>query len=164
MTEEWRPVVEYEGYYEVSDQGRVRSVERTVHYADGRVRTYPSMQIRLSLSTTGYVRVNLSRGSYRTRKVHQLVAEAFLGRVSGADVCHNNGIRTDNRLTNLRYDTRSNNLKDAVYHGTNKNTAKSHCPRGHEYDFINSHGRRECSVCRAAFSHARYMASKVKAS
>ena len=157
---EWRPVVGHEGNYEVSNHGEVRSVERVVRYSDGRTRHYPSVTLRQPPNTNGYHRVNIDG---RSVKVHLLVAAAFLGpRPDGHDVCHNNGDRSDNSARNLRYDTRSNNLKDAVLHRTNKNTLKTHCPKGHPYQgenlVINSKGRRECRTCnrtRARLSWAR---------
>lgn len=63
-------------------------------------------------------------GLYKNRRphrrlVHRLVLETFIGPCPvGMEACHNNGNRQDNRLANLRWDTHSNNVKDAVKHGT----------------------------------------------
>lgn len=110
--ETWRSVIGFEGYYEVSDQGRVRSQPR--QGTDGRV---------LSITPSepcGYMRVRLYRdGRGSAKKVHRLVLEAFVGAApQGADACHNNGQRSDNRLTNLRWDTRQANVADSRTHGT----------------------------------------------
>lgn len=164
--EEWRPVPGFEQTHEVSDRGRVRSLERHVKYQDGRERTYPEKMLRLVDGTTGYLRVNIAtKGENRVKKVHHLVALAFIGpRPAGMDVCHNNGDRLDNRACNLRYATRSENLRDAVRHGTNWNTAKTHCPQGHPYSaentLLNSNGRRECATCRRARNRARFIDRK----
>ena len=72
------------------------------------------------LGSHGYLYIVL----YKNRKdhiklIHRLVLETFVGPCpKGMEACHNNGIRTDNRLENLRWDTRSNNAYDAVKHGT----------------------------------------------
>jgi hypothetical protein len=68
----------------------------------------------------GYEGVTLRRGGkYHRLKVHRLVLEAFTGpRPAGHEACHNNGIPTDNRLANLRWDTRRGNAADRVVHGT----------------------------------------------
>lgn len=76
---------------------------------------------RLKPSTAGHMKhhiVNL-RPPVRKRYVHHLVLEAFVGpRPVGMECCHGNGIPTDNRLANLRWDTRKANRDDAVRHGT----------------------------------------------
>jgi hypothetical protein len=91
MAEEWKPVVGYEAYYEVSSGGRVRSVRR------GRI-------LRGYVTRKGFVAVSLcvpGRG-YSTKQVQRLVAEAFVGPVPrGHSVYHKNRNRTDNSLPNL---------------------------------------------------------------
>lgn len=105
----------------------------------------------------GHLRVDLPG---RRVFVHQLVAEAFIGpRPDGQEVRHLNGDPADNRVQNLAYGTRSQNVADAIRHGTyrnaiaEKNAEKTHCPRGHEYDDSNTYlapsGRRFCRACKA---------------
>ena len=66
----------------------------------------------------GYVRFNLGRLG-RMKSLHRLLLETFVGPCpEGMVACHYNGIRDDNRLENLRWDTMSNNYKDALRHGT----------------------------------------------
>lgn len=110
--EEWRPVVGYEGLYEVSTLGRVRTL------GGGKARTHGRV-LKATKGTTGYLRVALSAGNVsRTRKVHQLVAEAFIGpRPERSYVLHNDGNPLDNRPGNLRYGNARDNLADAVKHG-----------------------------------------------
>ena len=109
--ERWLPVGGYEGLYEVSDLGRVRSLPR--FHAGGRV---------LKPAYNGPVaQVCLRRdGRSRTFKVHSLVAAAFLGpRPEGHEVCHGPAGRLDNRLANLSYGTKSkNNGEDKRRDGT----------------------------------------------
>ena len=153
--EQWKPVNGYEGIYEVSSHGRVRSLDRTVTYSGGRVRRYKGKVRRTPLNQNGYPRVNLSRqGKDQTRYVHSLVAETFIGsRPEGMEVCHNDGDSTNNHLDNLRYDTSSDNELDKVRHGTHYSAAKTHCPLGHELFTENirassaKRGWRQCLAC-----------------
>lgn len=119
INEEWRPVVGYEGWYEVSSQGRVRSVARTVMFADGRARQYDGKQLSTYLGN-GYLRTTLKRNGKDFRAhVHTLVAEAFIGpRPEGQEVCHWDGDRANAELSNLRYGTRIENAADRIRHGT----------------------------------------------
>lgn len=115
--ENWRPVVGFEGRYEVSDLGRVRSLDRRDH----RGHRIPGRLLRQCFTgrARNYLFVGLHWGGVTLKGVHILVLEAFVGeRPSGADACHNNGIGTDNRVTNLRWDSRSANHMDKNAHGT----------------------------------------------
>lgn len=125
----WRPVVGFEGAYEVSDQGRVRSVQRT----DGIGRRVNARVLRPGVATNGYPLVSLWReGRGSSQFVHHLVAAAFIGpRPPGMDICHEDGNRLNHVASNLRYDTRAANLADARRHGTLPGLRKTHCPRGH---------------------------------
>lgn len=120
MAEEWRPILGWEGEYEVSDQGRVRSVARVVDMVDGRRYTVAGRVRAPWTDRKGYVHVVLYRNDRGKRfTVHSLVARAFLGECpDGMEVCHGNGAAADNRLANLRYDTRSANMLDKREHGT----------------------------------------------
>lgn len=111
MIEEWRPVVGYEGVYEVSSIGRVK---RTA----GGQGAQPGIR-KLGVHPNGYVQVVLSMDNIRaTKKVHRLVAEAFLGPGSeGMEVCHNNDVPGDNRLENLRWDTHHANCIEREQNG-----------------------------------------------
>jgi hypothetical protein len=106
VVERWKPVFGYEDLYQVSDQGRVRRVV-------GGSGTYAGRVLRLSSSTYGYSQVCLSRNSCRKHQsVHTLVARAFLGpRPAGLEVNHKNGIKRDNRVSNLEYVTHGENMK-----------------------------------------------------
>ena len=152
--ERWKPVNGYEGIYEVSSHGRVRSLDRTVTRSGGQVRRKGKV-LRATLNPGGYPVVSLYRqGRPKNRYVHALVAEAFFGtRPKGMEVCHNDGDPTNNHLDNLRYGTSSDNELDKVRHGTHYNAAKTHCPRGHELFAENippriaKLGRRQCLAC-----------------
>lgn len=119
MEELWKPVVGYEGLYEVSSKGRVKRLAgwrkhgRGVAYFEDRLRT-PVLNGR------GYPHVTLSKdGKHKTVCLHRLVMLAHVGpRPGDMEVCHNDGDRTNAKLSNLRYDTKSGNQQDRPAHGT----------------------------------------------
>jgi hypothetical protein len=117
MKEVWQPVLGYEGLYEVSDQGRVRSLR------SGKL-------MKLSVANTGYLQLALSgKPGRKVWHVHRLVLEAFVGPCpNGMEGCHANGTRTDNQLPNLRWDTRKGNMADAMAQGrTNRGEKNPWC-------------------------------------
>lgn len=122
--EEWRPVVGFENLYEVSNHGRVRGKDRMVFTVarNGRQsqRLVKGTLRKYSYDRGGYLQVSLhAEGKNCTKKVAGIVARAFIGaRPIGADVCHNDGCRTNNMSYNLRYDSRAGNMADAMHHGT----------------------------------------------
>lgn len=105
VTENWKPVVGYEGYYSVSDQGRVKRQPK------GRL-------LSPCLDPRGYLRVYLwVHGVSREGRIHRLVAAAFFGpRPEGMEVNHKNCTKIDNRLNNLEYITHRANMKHAWAH------------------------------------------------
>jgi hypothetical protein len=111
VVEEWRPVVGYEGLYEVSNLGRVQRGDRLR---------------KLSPNDYGYIVVQLWRdGQYRQFLVHVLVAAAFLGPCpDGYEVNHKHGDKADNRASELEYMTRSDNNKHAYTTGLRVVTEK----------------------------------------
>lgn len=111
-SEVWRPVRGFEGFYEVSNYGRVRRV-------CAGVATWPGRILRPFIHTKGCVRVSLSVNCVVVRKyVHVLVADAFLGECPpGLEVNHKNTIKTDNRPENLEYITHRQNTTHAKEKG-----------------------------------------------
>lgn len=107
MKEIWKAIPGYEGQYEVSDLGRVKSYRR---YKEGRI-------LRPGRMPQGHLSVALGRRN--SQCVHKLVLLAFVGPAPLNHEClHANGIPSDNRLENLRWGTRTENILDAVKHGT----------------------------------------------
>lgn len=149
MTEQWKPVVGYEGYYEVSSEGRIRSI------ATGRNRLTGRM-LKTSSDADGYQVLNLSRdGKQRQHKLHRIVATAFHGQ-SDLFALHGDGNPGNNRASNLRWGTPLENIYDRRRHGTarNQNTGKVRCKRGHELTEDNvyiyeyrSGKQRHCKAC-----------------
>ena len=79
IEEIWRDIEGFKGYYQVSNKGRVRSLDRTVIYKDGREYFYPGKILKPDIDKGGYLQVVLSKNSeLTTRKIHRLVASAFV--------------------------------------------------------------------------------------
>lgn len=129
-TERWLPVPGYEGLYEVSDLGRVRSLPRQVGYGRIKGRILKALPGR-----NGYPRVNLWKDQRaKMHHVHSLVLAAFTGpRPEGYETRHLDGDRCNNTLANLSYGTPSENQHDKVRHGRHHNAVKTHCKHGHEF-------------------------------
>lgn len=109
--ETWKPVVGYEGWYEVSNQGRVRRMKTITSTKAGRIIGTPN--------NGGYPMVALCKyGKIKFRAIHHLVMESFWGPMeAGKNVDHVNGIKTDNRLENLEYVTAKENSRRAYATG-----------------------------------------------
>ena len=120
----WKDIPGWEGKYQASSDGRVRSLDRDVWAYDPvgrfRPRRYRGRELKAGVGKNGYRLVCLVENDQREyRYIHDLVLAAFVGpRPDGTECCHNNGVRADNRLANLRYDTRSANSRDREKHGT----------------------------------------------
>lgn len=120
--EAWKPVAGHEGTYEVSDHGRVRSLDRETVRSDGVRRNLRGKAMKTPANAAGYPVVRLHQGpTSRLRYVHDLVAEAFLGpRPDGTEVCHRNGNASDARAANLRYGSPTSNNGDKIQHDTHR--------------------------------------------
>ncbi|MBB0990059.1 hypothetical protein G6009_00955 [Dietzia sp. SLG510A3-30A2] len=152
LPEEWRQVVGYEGIYEVSNRGRVRSVDREVTSTSGQRYVVPGQSRKITVRKDGRHTVSLCRdGAHVYRNVHKLVAEAFIGPCpEGALVLHFDDDRSNNHVENLRYGTHGDNRFDSVRNGTHAWASKTHCPRNHAYSGANlrvTGGARYCVSC-----------------
>lgn len=110
--ERWRPVAGFQGVYEVSSEGRVRSLPRL----DRAGRKVGDRLLAITAHPSGHQQVKLSRdGEYRQAKVHRVVLIAFAGPPpEGCEVLHTDGNPANNKIENLRWGTRSENLHDSV--------------------------------------------------
>jgi hypothetical protein len=125
----WKPVVGFEGRYEVSSLGRVKALSRTIHYKDGRIGKLNERLIRGSIMSNGYIAVSFDSKVKKT--IHQVVAEAFLGKTEyKMTVNHKDGNKLNNKLENLEWNTYKQNNDHArttglnKQHGVNCNLAK----------------------------------------
>lgn len=127
MEEEWRDIPGYEGMYQVSSFGRVKSLARTMpHKTHG---TWNISERILKSFWSGqkdsqYLAVFLhsGRGHQKIFRVHRLVAEAFIPRIEGKDVVnHKNCDRADNSVSNLEWVTPKENAQHAKAHGRLEN-------------------------------------------
>jgi NUMOD4 motif/HNH endonuclease len=143
-TERWLPVTGWEGLYEVSDLGRVRSLPR---WSVARKRWYGG-QVRKPAPRNdhGHLGVMLYRDRrFRTYWVHRLVLEAFAGPCpDGQLCCHGPGGPQDNRLVNLRWGTPGSNAADKYRDGTILTGARNHQSK------LNEQSVREIRTRRAA--------------
>lgn len=161
----WKAIDGYEGHYEVSNLGRVRSLDRIVNNHGKSDRRVGKIRV-LTPNDSGHLLLILYRDGVRDRvQVHRLVALAFLGHgLDGQVVCHRNGQPADNHVENLYWGTLSENMRDAIRHGTNAMARKTHCIRGHEFTPENTYtppGATSPRACREC-SRARSMAYKTR--
>jgi len=116
--ENWKPVKDYEGFYEVSDLGRVRSVSRMIN--SGIKHNSETLKkgkvLKNNLKRNGYLTCDLSKNNVvKTKTIHRLIADAFLEKVEGKNyVNHKNAIKTDNRAKNLEWVTCKENARHAI--------------------------------------------------
>ena len=141
--ERWLPVVGYEGFYEVSDHGRVRSLDRTIYrnYSTGpRATKLQGKVLRLQNTHNGsgqvYVSVRLGAKSTMV-KVHRLLLTAFVGPCpAGMETRHLNGDPSDNRLSNLQWGTVAENTADRGRHGNFTHGERNGCAKLAAADII----------------------------
>jgi hypothetical protein len=150
--ERWLPAPGWEDRYRVSDHGRVANMTGHV--------------LSLQPQHSGHLRAVLWRDNRpHSLFVHRLVLIAFVSACpDGMEACHGDGDPTNNRLTNLRWDTRSANLLDSVQHGTHAWSRREKCPAGHPYDetntYLNPAGGRVCRECRRESARRNYDPAK----
>ena len=120
--EEWRPVpiAEYAAFYEVSDLGRVRSLDKIGRAKAGGSRKFTGRVMRPRLGSRGYLNVYLrSAPLFRNAPVHRLVAGAFIPNPGNLpEVNHMDMVRTNNRRDNLEWATRLGNYSHAIKNGS----------------------------------------------
>ena len=168
--ERWVPVVGHEDAYQVSDKGRVRSVDREVAGCGGSSRTVKGRILRPGTHRNGYLYVNLCQaGKQSSKYVHRLVLESHVGTCpEGMEACHFDDDKTNNALANLRWGSKSENRLDSVRNGSHLHSRKNQCPHGHGYTVTNTalYSRvdggvaRHCRECRR--EHSRKHRARVR--
>jgi len=154
--EEWRPVVGLEDRYEVSDHGRVRSMDRVIPVKgkDG-TRRYKGRLRSPGIMKSGHRNITLGTlDGPVSRLIHHLVLEAFIGpRPKRFWGCHKDDDPSNNHISNLRWDTPRSNILDTVRLGNNRCRQRGVCPAGHLLQAPNlvasfvRKGHRACLAC-----------------
>jgi hypothetical protein len=122
VTEHWLPISGFPAY-EVSNLGRVRSLDRTVSFIRGGIKRTSYLRGRIlkaTVGSNGYLQVSLSQNADVSNcSVHVLVAAAFIGpRPAGMNVLHEDGNKLNCRASNLYHGDQIDNAQDAIRHGT----------------------------------------------
>ena len=108
--ETWKSVVDYEGMYEISDTGRIRSVDRVVTRCDGTVWKLRGKLLKQAIDHSGYSFVMISKnGKIKNHRIHRLVMDSFSPEGKKREVNHIDGDKTNNALSNLEWVTSSEN-------------------------------------------------------
>jgi hypothetical protein len=132
MEEEWREIEGYEGIYEVSSLGRIKSLERDVLYCSGKKQPIKERILKPSISGSGYYFIALqNQGKRKVKDIHRIVAETFLGVPDGKNIIvnHINLNKKDNRLSNLEFITQRENCD------------KKHLPSSSKFVGVSLHKR-----------------------
>lgn len=124
QSEIWLPVKGYEGLYEVSDMGRVRSLDKIIatNILNNTTRLLKGRIIRFTEGPTGYLYATLyQNGIKKTHTIHRLVISSFIQPdLNRPDCNHKNGNKRDNALHNLEWCTQTENNRHAFKTGLNK--------------------------------------------
>lgn len=108
----WKPIVEYEGLYEISNYGRVKSLKRVVYLKNNRTRIQNERYLLLHKNSNGYLQARLCKNSvYKIFSVHRLVAQAFIpNKFNLPEVNHKDENKENNYFENLEWVTRKYNM------------------------------------------------------
>ena len=146
----WKPIVGYEGTYEVCSDGSVRSLDRVITLKDGRPQTHKGKVLRQFTNKKGYKSVGLFReGEGKRREVHRLVAIAFISNHENKpQVNHIDGNPSNNDASNLEWVTNMENLAHASATGLMTGVPKRvgvsyHSTRGHWQASIKRNGKQK---------------------
>lgn len=135
MNEIWKPIAGYEKLYEVSNQGRVRGVDRYVRGSHGTTNFVPGQLLSIAINKKRrYPAASLNKnGKQLNKSVHRLVALAFHPNPDNLpEVNHKDGIKTNNWATNLEWSTRADNIKHAQVTGLMETPFKEHVEKAKE--------------------------------
>jgi hypothetical protein len=125
---QWRPLHGYEGFYEVSDSGSVRSIDRTIDLPDNKRRKIKGRTLAIKKNRDGYQFVSVSRnGKQETMYVHRAVAKTYLPNPDDLpQVNHLDGNKLNNNVRNLAWVTHPQNVQHCYDTGLCKNKGGNH--------------------------------------
>ena len=129
MEEIWKPIKDYEKYYEVSNLGRIKRLPRIQIYPDGHTQLLKEKILKGSTTTWGYLQVSLTKDGKRIKKhIHTLVAEAFIPNPNNlSEVNHKDYNKENNYVDNLEWCTHNANMQDMFEHYNIKIHYKKYC-------------------------------------
>jgi hypothetical protein len=163
----WLPAPNLNGY-EISSDGRLRSLDRVIVTSVGRSQRCKGRVLKAAVSWYGYHILSVKvEGVSHNVSIHRLMCEAFHGTPEdGQVVRHLNGIRLDNRPENLTWGTPKENSADMLAHGNHLGANQTGCNKGHPFDEENTridvHGGRACRACDRIKQADRYRTKRRK--
>lgn len=130
--EVWKDIKGYEGLYQISNLGNIKSVDRAVKrvsWGKEHIVVFHGKILKPYISDRGYLRLMLSKnGIEKAHKIHKLVAIAFVDNPNGyKEVNHIDGNKLNNHVDNLEWCSRSQNIRHAISLGLQRGNMKMKC-------------------------------------
>ena len=136
MTEIWKDIPGYEGYYQASNMGRIKSVEREILYSNGMKKTIKEKILKNTFDGH-YMKTILSKDGFKKQiRVHRLVLLSFKGDNKDTMINHIDGNKLNNKLDNLEW----SNAKDNTLHAFQNNLIKTGIP----ITLVSECGKKHC--------------------
>jgi hypothetical protein len=135
----WKPILGFEGYYEISNNGLVKRAKGKTIYKDGRIAFFSETILKPSINKKGYLSVYLSKNSKKhTLTIHRIVAIAFIENINNKpQVNHIDGDKKNNSVSNLEWCTNEENRVHAVKNGLTPRGIKHFSAKINDNDVIN---------------------------
>lgn len=137
-TEIWRDVPFAVGYYQISNMGNLRSIDRVITRVDGHLKTLKGVNIKYRSDTYGYFVYSFTiNGIVIYKRVHRIVASVFIPNPENMPfINHKNGIKSDNRADNLEWATNQMNIRHAFHNRLNKGPIKPIVQLDYDFELI----------------------------